>query len=65
LGFANKPLRFNDHGVCLAKGFAEFATIALCQKRAEEALRESEAHVRQLFESGANATFLQGGSKII
>jgi PAS domain-containing protein len=58
LGFAIKPLRFTDHGVGLAKGFAEFATIALCQKRAEEALREKEAHLRQLFESSADATFL-------
>jgi PAS domain-containing protein len=65
LGFADKPLRFTDHGVGLAKGFAEFATIALCRKWAEEALRENEAHFRQFFESSADATFLQGRSNII
>ena len=49
----------------LATGFAKFATIALRQKRAEEALRESEAHFRQLFESSADAIFLHDQGKII
>ncbi len=65
LGFANKPEGFTDHDVCLAKGFAELATIALRQKRAEEALRESEAHFRQLFESSADAIFLHDRGKIV
>jgi PAS domain S-box-containing protein len=65
LGFANKTGGFIDHDVCLAKAFAEFATIALRQKWSQEALRESEAHFRQLFESSADAIFLHDQGQII
>ena len=55
LGLANKPGGFTDHDAYLAERFADFAAIALRQKRAEETLKESEARFRQLFESAADA----------
>jgi PAS domain S-box-containing protein len=65
LGLANKPGGFSDRDASLAKKFAEFTIIALLQRRSEEALRESEAHFRQLFENSADALWLHDMGTII
>ncbi len=50
LGIANKPGGFNENDARMATAFAELASIALFQKRAEEALRSSEARYRSYIE---------------
>lgn len=65
LGLGNKPGGFTDHDANLAERFADFAAIALRQRRAEDTLKESEAHFRELFESAADALWLHDMGTII
>lgn len=65
LGLGNKPGGFTRHDAALAERFADFAAIALRQKRTEETLKESEAHFRELFESAADALWLHDHGAII
>ncbi|MEW6570164.1 MAG: ATP-binding protein [Nitrospirota bacterium] len=51
LGLGNKPGGFTENDVRIAKAFAELASIALVQKRAEEAVRASEEYFRLLTEN--------------
>jgi len=46
LGLGNKPRGFNENDSRMATVFAELASIALTQKKAEEALRKSEMRYR-------------------
>jgi PAS domain S-box-containing protein len=46
LGLGNKPKGFSENDSRMATVFAELAAIALTQKKAEEALRKSEARYR-------------------
>jgi PAS domain S-box-containing protein len=51
LGLGNKPGGFNDNDARMATAFADLASIALVQKRAEEAVRRSEEHFRLVTEN--------------
>ncbi|MBN1284708.1 MAG: PAS domain S-box protein [Anaerolineae bacterium] len=50
LGLANKPGGFTDHDARMASAFGELAAIALRNSRTLDALQESEARYRSLFE---------------
>jgi PAS domain S-box-containing protein len=50
-GLANKPGGFTDNDVRLITAFADLGSVALVQKRSEDALRRSEEYFRELTES--------------
>ena len=51
LGIANKPEGFQENDIHMATAFAELASIALIQKRAEETIRHSEEYFRLVTEN--------------
>jgi PAS domain S-box-containing protein len=50
-GLANKPGGFNDNDARMASAFAGLASVALVQKRSEDALRSNEEYFRLLTEN--------------
>jgi len=53
-GLGNKPGGFTENDLRITSAFSEFAAIALIQKRAEDAIRQSEEYFRQLTEKSSD-----------
>ncbi len=60
LGVGNKPYGYGSGDIAIVQRLAELAWDVAERKRAEEALRDSEARYRHQFESMRQGAFLQG-----
>ena len=59
MGLANKPEDFTEDDARIAGAFGNLAAIALSRVRSEDALRQSEAHLRSIMDNAPVAIFLK------